>query len=239
VVEFVPTTTGVKTATLTVFDYRVGGQVAATLKGKGVYGCRAVVVPCNYGAFYSGTISWRSTLNFSASSTYGTRTSRRIEDITATITNGRAVCSGTVREDRTDTDGEGSQGWLRASVGGTALFPVAGATPPPALSNGLFAVEFDRDPVIGLYYLVTIACPSEEGTDSSMNVKTGGKDGNPIESTPAELDGREMTSDKQPATLGIGMDLHGQISHSSTDPTNGTGRVVITWALKGQRPPPP
>jgi len=237
VIEFVPTSIGDKTATLTIFDYKIGGQVSATLKGKGIYGCRAVVVPCNYAAFYSGTISWRSTLNFSAPSGNGIRTERRVEDITATITNGRAVCSGTVREDRTDTDGEGSQGWLRASVGGTPLLPVAGATPSPAVSNGLFAVEFDEDLVFGKYYLVTIACPSEEGTDSSLNVKTGGKDGNPIESTPAALNGREMTSDRQPAALGIGMDLKGQISHASTDRDNGSGMVVITWDLKGQKPP--
>jgi len=239
-IEFIPTTLGPKTASLRVVDQV--GMVSATLKGTGVYGCRMEVVPCNYSAFYSGTISWVSTSHYSASSPNGTVMSLLKEDVTATITNGRAICSGTVREDRTDTSGDGSKGWLRAVVGMTGVSPpVVGTAPiaPPAIPDGLFAVEFDRDTVIKDYYLVTIACPSMEGTDSSMNVKYGGKDGNDIKSTPAELDGREMTSERQPATLGIGMDLQGQINFPHPNPEPGlSGTTVITWKLTGQRPPP-
>ena len=193
---------------------------------QGVPSCRYEIVHCNYGALYTGTVSWSSTLIYSASSgSQRARSDRRV-NVVATITNGTVICAGTVNEDRSVSGDEPSRGWLRATVGGP----------------GLFAVEFDKDQQGKLYYLVTIACPSEAGTESTENLKTGGKDGNAISSTPPGLDGREMQSDKQPATH-VGMNLAGNITfrHPDEDPLNGvSGTVTVKWTLNAAtRPPPP
>jgi hypothetical protein len=210
---------------LATLPLALGGSATTPLQGNGVPGCRPVIVHCNYGALYNGTVSWSSTLNYIASSANQTRRSDRSVSVTATIANGTAICAGTVTENRSASGDETERGWLRATIGGP----------------GLFAVEFDKDAQGKLYYLVTIACPSESGTDSTENLKTGQKDGNAITVTLPELDGREMQSDKQPATR-PGMNLNGSITfrHPDEDPLNGVnGTVTVSWALNaGGRPPP-
>jgi len=45
--------------------------------------CRPYLVPCNYGEFFNGTLHWHSTL------------ADVTEDVTVTVTAGKAVCTGT------------------------------------------------------------------------------------------------------------------------------------------------
>ena len=180
--------------------------------------CRMEVVHCNYGPLYSGTMQWIKSLNMNSSSANVTATSQRTETVTATVTNGKAICAGTLNEDRNTTGDQPTRGKLRSTISGP----------------GLFAVEFDKDESGKLYYLVTVACPSEAGTDSTFDLKTGGKDGELIEATAPKLDGREMQSDKQPATA-VGVSLSGTITFTNPDEDrlNGvTGSVTVKWDLK-------
>ena len=74
----------------------------------------------------------------------------------------------------------------------------------------------------------------QAGTDTTVNLKSGVAEGNSIDATPAKLDGREMQSDKQPATA-VGINLTGGITfgHPDEDPANGvTGTITVNWALK-------
>jgi len=93
------------------------------------------VVPCNYAGLYTGTFSWTSVLD--AGSTH------YVESVTVTVTNGRAVCNGSVVE---------------TGNGQTPNRTVAGA--------GLFAVEFSG--WSNNSYLITAACPTpaDAGTPS-------------------------------------------------------------------------
>jgi hypothetical protein len=180
--------------------------------------CRMEVVHCNYGALYSGTVSWSKSLITQQSTPSASRLDRRVDSVRVTVSNGRATCAGTVEENRNSTGDVPTRGKLRAAITGPALF----------------AVEFDKDANGKLYYLVTVACASEAGTDSTFDTRTGAADGNDIISTPPALDGREMQSDKQPATA-VGIDLAGRITftHPDEDRLNGvTGTVTVRWDLK-------
>ena len=86
--------------------------------------------------------------------------------------------------------------------------------------TGMIAVEFDKDTDVGKHYIVTAACPSVAGM------------GSPV--TPAQLDGREHGSYKQPSDLAPGSPLKGSTSsHPDDDPANGvTGTVNVSWDLK-------
>ena len=175
------------------------------------------VVPCNYGALYTGEVSWSKSLVTQQQSLNASSVQRRTESVKVTVTKGQAVCAGTLDENRATTGDVPTRGKLRATISGKALF----------------AVEFGKSNGTD-YYLVTVACPSEAGTDSTQNLKTLAWDGNAITSTPPELDGREMQSDKQPATM-IGMNLIGTITfpHPEEDPVNGSsGTVTVKWDLR-------
>lgn len=179
--------------------------------------CRMEVVPCNYGALYTGTMTWSKLLVTQQLSSSASSTQRRTETVVVTVTKGQAVCAGTLIEDRATTGDVPTRGKLRATISGKALFAVE------------FGHSGGKD-----YYLVTVACPSEAGTDSTQNLKTLAWDGNSISSTPPELDGREMQSDKQPATA-IGMNLTGTITFPAPeeDPVNGvSGTVTVKWDLR-------
>jgi len=91
---------------------------------------------------------------------------------------------------------------------------------------GLIAVEFVRDNQGKMSYEVTAACPSPSGMGSP--------------STPAELDGRELKSYKQPATA-IGMNLSGSDTSSpdADSVNNVTNTVTVKWSLTTAPPPPP
>jgi hypothetical protein len=175
------------------------------------------VVPCNYGALYTGTMTWSKLLVTQQQSLNASSTQRRTESVVVTITKGQAVCAGTLDENRATTGDVPTRGKLRATISGKALF----------------AVEFGKTSGKD-YYLVTVACPSEAGTDSIQDLRSLAWNGNVITSTPPELDGREMQSDKQPATS-IGMNLIGTITfpHPDEDPVNGSsGTVTVKWDLR-------
>lgn len=179
--------------------------------------CRMDVVTCNYGALYTGTMSWSKLLVLQQQTATSSNLVRRTETVNVTVTRGEAVCSGTLVEDRATTGDDPTRGKLRATI----------------LGKALFAVEFGKSNGMD-YFLVTVACPSEAGTDSTQNLKSLLWSGNTIESTLPELDGREMESDKQPATS-IGMNLIGTITypHPEVDPVNGvSGTVTVKWDLK-------
>jgi hypothetical protein len=176
------------------------------------------VVPCNYGVNYSGTVSWSKSLVVHQTSPTATNSERHTETVNVTVTRGQATCAGTMEENREATGDVPTRGKLRAAITGKALF----------------AVEFSKDENGKDYYLVTVACASAAGTDSTLNLKTGVWDGNEITSTPPELDGREMQSDKQPATS-IGMNLSGTntFTHPDEDRLNGvSGTITVKWDLK-------
>ncbi len=92
-VSFNPNSTGPKTATLVVRDFR-GGRVTAQLKGKGVVAlCEMKVVFCNYAHLYTGVFKWNSVLTAPKSST--------IIAVQADVVGGRVTCNGseTLTED--------------------------------------------------------------------------------------------------------------------------------------------
>jgi len=131
--------------------------------------CRPYLVPCNYADHFSGTFHWESVLGDER------------ESVTATITNGKAVCSGS------------SNG------------------------PGLVAVEFGLgtdDAPTQPWYRVAVACPTTR---------------------PAEMNGTEMSTYKQPTAAREPRVLEGssQDENPDADPANGvTGTLKLRWSLK-------
>jgi hypothetical protein len=129
-VDFRPTTTGRKAATLLVTDNH-GQRVTAALTGEGVtgVGCRMQVVYCNYAHLYSGTFIWTSTLAAPGS--------QDGEHVQVDVANGVATCNGSASS---------------SEQGNTRTGAITG--------SGLIAIEFERDDAYRPVYRITVACPT-------------------------------------------------------------------------------
>ena len=128
-VQFSPTTLGVKTGSLAVSDSR-GNSGTVPLRGEGAdVFCTLTVVPCNYAHLYSGEFSWQIVLRDPDTQT---RT-----HVTVGVKNGVATCVGSIDDTEVGRD------------------PVHGTISGP----GLIGVEYLPDPMHKIVYRVTVACP--------------------------------------------------------------------------------
>jgi hypothetical protein len=171
-----------------------------------------------YGALYSGTVSWSKSLITQQSTLSASRQDRRVESVRVTVFSGRATCAGTVEENRNSTGDVPTRGKLRAAITGPALF----------------AVEFDKDASGKLYYLVTVACASEAG----LTARSTSGPARRMETT-SSPHRRSWMGARCRATSSWrrrwASNLAGSITftHPDEDRLNGvTGTVTVRWDLK-------
>jgi hypothetical protein len=215
VVEFRPTSVGVKTATLIVADTR-GNRGTAALKGNGVAGCRPYLVHCNYADYYSGTITFVTNEHTDkGQDRKGTWWSKLI----IAVEKGVARCEGTQKDSLATYNEDGKLTSTTVSNG-----VVSGP--------GLFAVEFERSGG-RLEYTLSFACPSAMVGSTLTDFSEGTTTTSLTMDEPADWRGVTLGADPQPATK-VFMDL---LDGRQTDPRpdlgdDVVGKTEVVWSLK-------
>jgi hypothetical protein len=175
---------------------RRGERATATLRGEGV------APECEMKVVFCNyahlyTGTFRWTSNLSGAG------SQSSEQVQVDVIRGAATCNGSA----TSSDGGRS---LTGAITG----------------SGLVAVEFERGDTAGLFYRITVACPTPDwpATDDAAAVP----------SQPAEMGHNDRSTYEQAATAVSQLGLKGSSSYPApeTDAVNGvTGAVSISWSL--------
>ena len=227
-VQFSPKAVGLRTATLVVADTR-GNRGTAALKGTGTrtFGCRPTeAASCNYGDHYSGYFTWRSEIVVGPEAGETVHTAKRFVDVTATVTKGVAVCSGTM----TAEEAESSGGRIMRTSKSSGI----------TQGRGLFAVEFQRNENNTLVYVITAVCPGFGVTTTTFDGSTGGSATVSEAATPARMGSSGMMQSEPEPAMAVGDALIGAKtgSHPDADPANRvTGSLRLDWALLRWSPP--